>query len=187
MRKRTKYIYTATTLENLSKGHHHDNITYRRLDHIPLEELFSRNMKKGRTQCRSFRSVQDLGKGVSGKAYPRLCNARRPQLETWKLNHIEKKIHLHSHWQFSTIGRRGEKNHYWRIYNHEIEWPSYLGWFQGEGGLYGKPWGADPRPKSRLWSCSISCDLRSLKKSSLVVSSTKVEDVTIGCLPNSMP
>jgi len=45
MRKRTKYIYTATTLENLSKGHHHDNITYRRLDHIPLEELFSRNMK----------------------------------------------------------------------------------------------------------------------------------------------
>jgi len=109
MRKRTKYIYTATTLENLSKGHHHDNITYRRLDHIPLEELFSRNMKKGRTQCRSFRSVQDLGKGVSGKAYPRLCNARRPRLETLKLNHIEKKIHLHSHWQFSTIGRRGER------------------------------------------------------------------------------
>ena len=64
---------------------------------------------------------------------------------------------------------------------------SYLGLFQGEGGLYWKPWEADPCPKSRLWSCSISCDLRSLKKSSLVVSSTKVEDATIGCLPYPTP
>jgi len=83
------------------------------------------------------------------------------------------------------IGR--EKKHYQRIYNHGIEWSSYLGWFQGEGGLNGKPWEADPCPKSRLWSCSISCDLRSLKKSNLVVSSTKVEEATIGCLPYSMP
>ena len=29
----------------------------------------------------SSRSVRGLGKGVSGKSYPRLCNARRPRLE----------------------------------------------------------------------------------------------------------
>ena len=29
----------------------------------------------------SSRSVRGLGKGVSGKPYPRLCNARRPRLE----------------------------------------------------------------------------------------------------------
>ena len=29
----------------------------------------------------SSRSVWGLGKGVSGKPYPRLCNARRPRLE----------------------------------------------------------------------------------------------------------
>ena len=29
----------------------------------------------------SFYSVQGLGKGVSGKPYPRLCNARRLRLE----------------------------------------------------------------------------------------------------------
>ena len=31
----------------------------------------------------SSRSVWSLGKGVSGKPYPRLCNARRPRLEGW--------------------------------------------------------------------------------------------------------
>ncbi|XP_066309083.1 ATP synthase subunit epsilon, mitochondrial-like isoform X1 [Miscanthus floridulus] len=30
---------------------------------------------------KSSRSVRGLGKGVSGKPYPRLCNARRPRLE----------------------------------------------------------------------------------------------------------
>ena len=29
----------------------------------------------------SSRSVRGLGKGVSGKPYPHLCNARRPRLE----------------------------------------------------------------------------------------------------------
>jgi hypothetical protein len=62
---------------------------------------------------------------------------------------------------------------------------SYLGLFQGDEDLYGKPCGADPCPKSRLGSCSINCDLRSLKKSSLVVSSTRVDDGTGGCLPYS--
>jgi len=38
--------------------------------------------KKGRTQCaESSRSVRGLGKGVSGKPYLRMCNARRPRLE----------------------------------------------------------------------------------------------------------
>jgi hypothetical protein len=114
-----------------------------------------------------------------------------PHLRSYSLaprqqNHIEEKqIYTRTGSFLQLID--GEKNHYQRIYNHEIERPSYLGWFQGEGGLNGKPWEADPCPKSRLWSCSISCDLRSLKKSSLVVSSTKVEDATIGCLPNSIP
>lgn len=112
------------------------------------------------------------------------------------LHHISRTTTAKSYWRKKQIYTRigsflqlidGEKNHYRRIYNHGIECSSYLGWFQGEGGLNGKPWEADPCPKSRLWSCSISCDLRSLKKSSLVVSSTKVEDATIGCLPNSMP
>ena len=38
-------------------------------------------MKKGVPSAESSRSVQGLGKGVSGKPYSRLCNARRPRLE----------------------------------------------------------------------------------------------------------
>ncbi|XP_066368759.1 uncharacterized protein [Miscanthus floridulus] len=41
------------------------------------EVLFSR----GVPSAESSRSVQGLGKGVSGKPYPHLCNARRPRLE----------------------------------------------------------------------------------------------------------
>ena len=37
--------------------------------------------KKGVPSAESSRSVRGLGKGVSGKHYPRLCNARRPRLE----------------------------------------------------------------------------------------------------------
>ena len=36
---------------------------------------------KGVPSAESSRSVRGLGKGVSGKPYPRLCNARRPRLE----------------------------------------------------------------------------------------------------------
>ena len=36
---------------------------------------------KGVPSAESSRSVRGLGKGVSGKPYPRLCNARRPWLE----------------------------------------------------------------------------------------------------------
>jgi len=36
---------------------------------------------KGVPSAESSRSVQGLGKGVSGEPYPRLCNARRPRLE----------------------------------------------------------------------------------------------------------
>ena len=42
---------------------------------------FPSNGKKGVPSAESFRSVRGLGKGVSGKPYPRLCNARRPRLE----------------------------------------------------------------------------------------------------------
>ena len=38
-------------------------------------------IKKGVPSAESSRSVQGLGKGVSGKPYPCLCNARRPRLE----------------------------------------------------------------------------------------------------------
>jgi len=38
-------------------------------------------IKKGVPSAESSRSVRGLGKGVSGKPYPRLCDARRPQLE----------------------------------------------------------------------------------------------------------
>jgi hypothetical protein len=69
----------------------------------------------------------------------------------------------------------------------QLNKPPYLGLFQGDEGLYGKSWDADPCPKSRLWSCSINCDRRSLKKSSLVVSSTRVDDGTVGGLPYSTP
>jgi len=37
--------------------------------------------KKGVPSAESSCSVRGLGKGVSGKPYPRLCNARRPRLE----------------------------------------------------------------------------------------------------------
>ncbi|XP_066397334.1 uncharacterized protein [Miscanthus floridulus] len=39
------------------------------------------DIKKGVPSAESSRSVRGLGKGVSGKPYPRLCNARRPRLE----------------------------------------------------------------------------------------------------------
>ena len=39
------------------------------------------NKIKGVPSAESSRSVWGLGKGVSGKPYPRLCNARRPRLE----------------------------------------------------------------------------------------------------------
>ena len=37
--------------------------------------------KRGLPSAESSRSVRGLGKGVSGKPYPRLCNAKRPRLE----------------------------------------------------------------------------------------------------------
>ena len=37
--------------------------------------------KKGKPSAESSRSVRGLGKGVSGKPYPRMCNARGPRLE----------------------------------------------------------------------------------------------------------
>ena len=37
--------------------------------------------QKGVPSAESSRSVRGLRKGVSGKPYPRLCNARRPGLD----------------------------------------------------------------------------------------------------------
>jgi len=47
---------------------------------IPRRPLSGSN-HKGVPNAESSRSVRGLGKGVSGKPYPRLCNARRPRLE----------------------------------------------------------------------------------------------------------
>jgi len=44
-------------------------------------KIMQLNEKKGVTSAESSRSVRGLGKGVSGKPYPRLCNARRPRLK----------------------------------------------------------------------------------------------------------
>ncbi|XP_066388256.1 uncharacterized protein [Miscanthus floridulus] len=41
----------------------------------------SQTTTEGVPSAESSRSVQGLGKGVSGKPYPRMCNARRPRLE----------------------------------------------------------------------------------------------------------
>ncbi|XP_066337980.1 E3 ubiquitin-protein ligase RZFP34-like [Miscanthus floridulus] len=39
------------------------------------------NDAKGVPSAESSHNMRGLGKGVSGKPYPRLCNARRPRLE----------------------------------------------------------------------------------------------------------
>ena len=44
-------------------------------------KLYNKLDERGVPSAESSRSVQGLGKGVSGKPYPRLCNARRPRLE----------------------------------------------------------------------------------------------------------
>ena len=46
-----------------------------------MDSIASEATKKGVPSAESSRSVRGLGKGVSGKPYPRLCNARRPRLE----------------------------------------------------------------------------------------------------------
>ena len=53
-----------------------------------LKDLISLSQSKGVPSAESSRSVRGLGKGVSGKPYPRLCNARRPRLEQYKLSGI---------------------------------------------------------------------------------------------------
>ena len=40
-----------------------------------------RQGQQGVPIAESSRSVRGLGKGVSGKPYPRMCNARRPRLK----------------------------------------------------------------------------------------------------------
>ena len=46
-----------------------------------VDMLHENNKKKSVPSAESFCSVWGLGKGVSGKPYPRLCNARRLRLE----------------------------------------------------------------------------------------------------------
>ena len=52
--------------------------------------------RKGVPSAESSRSVRGLGKGVSGKPYPRLYNARRPRLEPGTFrSHAVKLYRLH--------------------------------------------------------------------------------------------
>ncbi|XP_066391084.1 threonine--tRNA ligase, chloroplastic/mitochondrial 2-like isoform X1 [Miscanthus floridulus] len=53
----------------------------KRRDHRRLGQDLDLFSIQGVPSAESSRSVQGLGKGVSGKPYPRLCNARRPRLE----------------------------------------------------------------------------------------------------------
>ena len=48
------------------------------LHKIVDRDIVCRTEKKGVPSVESSRSVRGLGKGVSGKSYPRLCNARSP-------------------------------------------------------------------------------------------------------------
>ena len=50
-------------------------------DRSRLQKCSTPKYKKGIPSVESSRSVRGLRKGVSGKSYPRLCNARRPRLE----------------------------------------------------------------------------------------------------------
>jgi len=63
------------------------NLTYGSTK-VAQEEKNGKNLKRdilqsaiGVPSAESSRSVRGLGKGVSGKPYPCLCNARRPRLE----------------------------------------------------------------------------------------------------------
>jgi len=55
------------------------------VDSVLQKKKFQNNssniLYKGVRSAESSRSVRGLGKGVSGKPYPHLCNARRPRLE----------------------------------------------------------------------------------------------------------
>jgi len=50
------------------------------MEKMDYHQKYNRNIK-GVPSVESSCSVRGLGKGVSGKPYPRLCNARRPRLE----------------------------------------------------------------------------------------------------------
>ena len=43
---------------------------------MPVNYVLNIESKKGVPSAESSRSVRGLGKGVSGKSYPRLCNAK---------------------------------------------------------------------------------------------------------------
>ena len=50
------------------------------MEKMDYHQKYNRNIK-GVPSVESSRSVRGLGKDVSGKPYPRLCNARRPRLK----------------------------------------------------------------------------------------------------------
>jgi len=50
-------------------------------DNAMTTDYLEGHIKKGVPSAESSRSVRGLGKGISGKPYPRLCNARRLRLE----------------------------------------------------------------------------------------------------------
>ena len=62
--------------------HRLQNIVHRNLKRLAfLSSFFFTSSVKGVPSAESSRSVRRLGKGVSGKPYPRLCNAKRPRLK----------------------------------------------------------------------------------------------------------
>jgi len=60
-------------------------IEFKRIDSVTdiwiVKRTFPWFLNMGVPSAENSRSVRGLGKGVSGKPYPRLCNARRPRLE----------------------------------------------------------------------------------------------------------
>ena len=60
-------------------------------------------LKKGVPNAESSRSVRGLGKGVSGKPYPRLCNARRPRLESGTFRSQADTMDMLIYWNFTIV------------------------------------------------------------------------------------
>ena len=90
---------------------------------------------KGVPSAESSRSVRGLGKGVSDKPYPRLCNARRPRIEprTFRSQAVREtlplapgppfkykaliKHHLRTIWEFIGVNREDSKFSRPRLYD----------------------------------------------------------------------
>ncbi|XP_066306279.1 ribosome biogenesis protein BOP1 homolog isoform X2 [Miscanthus floridulus] len=101
----------------------------------------------------SSRSVRGLGKGVSGKPYPRLCNARRPRLEPGTFWQRRRKIYDEYNDEEVQITKdeakiisrllKGKTPH-----TNVDPYPDYVDWFEYEDK--GHPLSSAPEPKRRF-------------------------------------